>query len=148
MSQILVIYDTRSGNTEQLAQALVDGVTTIDGVSTILKKSDTVTSDDIKAADAVAIGSPSHFSIMSGRILTLLTDLYASRDDLAGKPLAIFTTGSGSQVTALENLEKIIGAFNPQFIKPGIAVGSPISDTDKQQVSKLGRRLAKAVVQK
>jgi hypothetical protein len=72
---------------------------------------------------------------------------------MAGKPMAVFTTGTGGQVTALETIERIVGVFNPTFVKPGIALetvperASPW-EVDKAQAEDLGERLAKAVARK
>jgi NAD(P)H dehydrogenase (quinone) len=146
--KILVMYDSRTGNTEKLAEAVAEGVKRISGVTVELKRAESVTPEDVIDADGYAVGSPSHFSIMSGQILTLLTDLYSMRHKMAGKPMAVFTTGTGGQVTALENIERIIGVFNPRFVKPGIAVEGAPREVDKLQAAKLGEKLAKAVVKK
>ena len=142
------MYDSRSGNTEKLAETVADGAKRVTGITVELKRADSVTSEDVVEADGYAVGSPSHFSIMSGRILTLLTDLYSTRHKMAGKPMAVFTTGSGGQVTALENIERIIGVFNPMFVKPGIAIEGTPREADKLQAAKLGEKLAKAVTKK
>ena len=146
--KILIMYDSRTGNTEKLAEAVAEGVKRISGVTVELKRAESITPEDVIDADGYAVGSPSHFSIMSGKILTLLTDLYSIRHKLAGKPMAVFTTGTGGQVTALENIERIIGVFNPRFVKPGIAIEGAPREADKLQAAKLGEKLAKAVVKK
>ena len=146
--KILIMYDSRTGNTEKLAEAVAEGVKRVSGVTVELKRAESVTPEDVIDADGYAVGSPSHFSIMSGKILTLLTDLYSIRHKMAGKPMAVFTTGTGGQVTALENIERIIGVFNPRFVKPGIAIEGAPREADKLQAAKLGEKLAKAVVKK
>ncbi len=113
-----------------------------------LKKAKTTDHKEVAAADAYAFGSPSHFSIMSGEILTLFTNLYPHRHELAGKPACVFTTGSGGQVTALESIEKILGAFNPKFVKPGLVIEGPLKEIDKDQAEKLGKKLAEAIIKK
>ncbi len=146
--KILIMYHSRTGNTEKLAEAVAEGVKRVSGVTVELKRAESVTPEDIIDADGYAVGSPSHFSIMSGQILTLLTDLCSIRHKMAGKPMAVFTTGTGGQVTALENIERIIGVFNPRFVKPGIAIEGAPREADKLQAAKLGEKLAKAVVKK
>jgi len=149
--KVLIIYDSNTGNTERIAQAVAKGIKQISGVTVAMKRTETVNLQDIIDADGYAIGSPSHFSIMSGKILTLLTNLYSIRDKIAGKPMAVFTTGTGAQVIALENIDRIIGVFNPTFIKPGICVET-IPDRanpwelDEAQLINLGKKLAKAVL--
>jgi len=144
----LIIYSSRTGNTEKLAKAVAEGAKQVPGVIVEIVRSESVTPEDVIGADGYAIGSPSHFSIMSGQILTLLTDLYFIREKIAGRPMAVFTTGAGGQVTALENIERIIGVFNPRFVKPGLAIEGAPNEADRVQAAKLGEKLARAVVKK
>lgn len=144
LAKVLVIYDSRTGNTEKLAYAIAEGARKIPGVEVIIKKAREVNSADVESADAFAFGSPSHFSVMSGEILTLFTNLYPLRDKIAGKPACVFTTGKGGQVTSLDNIEKILGNFNPKWVKPGIAVHGTPSEKELEQAKKLGEKLAKA----
>jgi len=148
--KILILYDSNTGNTEKLAQAVEKGVKQIIGVTVELKRTEAVKPQDVLDADGYAIGSPSHFSIMSGKVLSLLTELYSLRHKMAGKPMAVFTTGTGGQVVALENIDRIIGVFNPTFVKPGIVIETVPSranpwEVDEAQAINLGKKLAKAV---
>jgi len=139
--------------TKRVAEAVAQGTKRVPGITVELKKAESATAKSAVAADGYAFGSPSHFGIMSGKMLTALTDLYSVRLKMAGKPMAVFTTGTGGQVTALENIERIIGIFNPTFVKPGIAIetvpgrASPWA-IDKVQSADLGERLAKAVAKR
>ena len=142
--KILVMYDSRTGNTQKLAEAVAEGINQVPEATAELKRTEDITPDVAAEADGYAIGSPSHFGIMSGRILTLMTDLYCVRDKMAGKPMAIFTTGTGGQVNALENLEKVVGSFNPEWIKPGTVVESEPQEADKKQAMKMGKRLGQS----
>ena len=144
------MYDSNTGNTEKLAQAVEKGINQISGVTIVLKRTEAVKTQDVLDADGYAIGSPSHFSIMSGKVLSLLTELYSLRHKMAGKPMAVFTTGTGGQVVALENIDRIIGVFNPTFVKPGIVIETVPSranpwEVDEAQAINLGKKLAKAV---
>ena len=152
-SKILVIYDSRSGMTEKIAKVVAEGARRIPGTTVQLKRAETLNPREAATADAYAFGSPSHFGIMSGKILTALTDLHSVRLKMAGKPMAVFTTGTGGQVTALENIERIIGIFNPNFVKPGVAVETVPGRAnpwmvDKAQAADLGRKLAKAAAKR
>ncbi|MBS7653342.1 MAG: flavodoxin domain-containing protein [Candidatus Bathyarchaeia archaeon] len=146
MTKVLVVYDSRTGNTEKLAQAIANGARKIPGVEVIMKRARDLTPKEVEEADAYAFGSPSHFSIMSGEILTMFTNIYPHRDNVAGKPACVFTTGAGGQVTALENMDRILGTFNPKWIKPGLAIEGLPKARDLEQAEKLGEKLAKAAV--
>jgi flavodoxin len=148
--KILIIYDSREGMTEKVAKIVAEGAGRVAGIKVELKKADSLAPQDAVDADGYAFGSPSHFGIMSGKMLTALTDLYSVRLKMAGKPMAVFTTGTGGQVTALENIERIIGVFNPTFVKPGMAIETVPSraspwEIDRKQAADLGERLGKAV---
>lgn len=146
MPKIIVIYDSRTGNTEKLAEAVAKGARKVSGVEVVLKKARDVTHKDLAEADAYAFGSPSHFSIMSGEMLTMFANIYPHRHVVAGKPVCVFTTGAGGQVTALENIDRILGTFNPKWVKPGIAVEGAPKAKDLEQAEKLGEKLAKAML--
>jgi multimeric flavodoxin WrbA len=151
--KILIIYDSRGGTTQKIARIVAEGTKRVPGITVQLKRADSINPKDAALAEGYAFGSPSHFGIMSGKMLTALTDLHSVRLKLAGKPMAVFTTGTGGQVTALENIERIIGIFNPTFVKPGIAIETVPGranpwKVDSAQAEDLGKRLAKAVAKK
>ncbi len=127
---------------------MAEGARKVPGVTAELKKAKTLDPKEAANADAFAFGSPSHFSIMSGEILTMFTNLYPLRDKIAGKPACVFTTGNGGQVTALENIDKILGVFNPKFVKPGLAIEGSPNEADKDQAERLGKNLAEALAKK
>jgi len=68
-SKILIIYDSRTGNTEKVARAVAEGAKRVTGITAELKRAESLTPEEVIDADGYAVGSPSHFSIMSGRIL-------------------------------------------------------------------------------
>jgi len=147
---ILIIYDSRDGMTKKVADVVAEGAKRVSKVTVEVKIADSVSTQDVTAADGYAFGSPSYFGLMSGKILTLLTDLYSVRDKMVGKPVTVFTTGKGDQAKSLDNLERIVGAFDPVFVKPGIAIetvpGRARSwELDRAEAAALGERLAKAV---
>jgi len=137
--------------TKKVADVVAEGARRVSAVAVELKTADSVTAQDVTSADGYAFGSPSHFGIMSGKILTALTDLYSIRDKMAGKPVAVFTTGAGDQEAALQHIERIVQVFNPEFVKPGIAIETVPGrahpwEADRANVADLGERLAKAVI--
>lgn len=146
-SSILIMYDSMTGNTEKLANAVAEGARSVEGIRVDVQKADKVNLKDAMAADGYAFGSPTHFSMMSGPTLTLLTRLYSVRNKMAGKPIAVFTTGAGGQVDALASIERTIGVFNPLFVKPGVTVEGGTTETDRLQAVKLGERLARSVIE-
>ena len=70
--KVLVAYHSLSGNTERMAEAVVDGVKSVTGTEVLLKRVGKVTADDLFSADAVVIGSPVYWSNMSGEVKTFI----------------------------------------------------------------------------
>ena len=150
-NRILIIYDSRDGMTKKVADVVAEGAKRVSKVTVEVKMADSVSTQDVTAADGYAFGSPSYFGFMSGKILTLLTDLYSVRDKMVGKPVTVFTTGKGDQAKTLDNLERIAGAFDLEIVKPGIAIetvpGRAHSwELDRADATAVGERLAKAVI--
>jgi hypothetical protein len=82
---------------------------------------------------------------MEGELKILLEKLYPVKDKLSGKPVLLFTTGQGGQVAALASLERVVGVFNPHWIKPGMAVKGMPGEADKAKAIEMGEKLAEAV---
>ncbi len=143
--KIVVIYDSISGNTEKLSQAIAEGAREVPGMEADLINAEEIKPEEIAEADAFAFGSPSHFSIMSGKILTMFTNLYPLRHKIAEKPACVVTAGCGGQVTVLDNIDKVLGLFNPRFVKPGVVVEGTPKEFDIEQAKKLGKKLAEAI---
>jgi flavorubredoxin len=145
-TKILIIYHTKTGNTQKIAQKIAEGAKTIPDVTIQLANAEEVDAKQAAQADAFAFGSPTYFSMMSGPLLTLLTEFYFVKDQLANKPMTTFATGGGSQTKAIENIESVLKAFNPNLI-PGIAATNTVSATEEAQAKKLGETLAKTAKQ-
>ncbi len=143
--KILIAYDSRTGSTEKLAQAIAEGISKTPGVSVDLKRARDVKPDDAVSADGYAFGSHSAFEYMGGELKMLFEELYRVRDRISGKPVLLFASGQGGQVAALESMDKVVGVFNPRWIKPGVAVEGMPGEADKAKAREMGGKLADAV---
>lgn len=144
-NKILIAYASMTGNTEKLAKAIADGAKKVEGVRVETKKAKEVKHGDAISADGYAFGSHSAFEYMAGELKTLFEELYNVRDKISGKPVLLFTTGMGGQVAALESMDKVVGVFNPRWVKPGVAVEGMPRESDKAKAMEMGKKLAEAV---
>jgi len=147
MKQLIIAYYSKTGNTKKIAESISEGAKRVSGVNVVLKNGESINAKEASEADGFAFGSPSYFSIMSGPMLSLLTEFYFLKDKLANKPMAAFATGAGSQTKTVETIESILKAYNPKLIH-GLVTSNEISDTDLQNARKLGEELAKAITKK
>jgi len=88
MPKVLILYDTRTGNTGQMARAVAEGAKSVEGVEVVLKRAGEARRDDLAGADAIILGSPTHNTQPSRAMRRLLADL--ERIPLEGKVGGLF----------------------------------------------------------
>lgn len=163
MPSVLLLFDSRGGLTEQLAESVAEGVRSVGGVGLKYCRIDETDPSELKRCDALIIGSP-NWSGMTGKLKDWMDysgDLWES-GELAGKPGGAFTAGysrsGGTEATLLQLLHLL-------FSHGMIVVGLPwtnrmrvsgsyygatahgeVTDDDREQARALGRRVAEAAV--
>ena len=98
MAQILIIYAGDYGNTEKMAHAVAEGVSTVPGAGAVLKKAEEVTADDMTASDGVLVGSPVHMGSMDWRVKKFIDTVCSGlwmQDKMNGKAAGVFVSGGG-----------------------------------------------------
>jgi NAD(P)H dehydrogenase (quinone) len=94
--QILVAYDSLTGNTEQMARGVVEGAKRVSGVTVALKKVEAVTQKDLVGADAIVLGCPTYYGSLPGRMKVVIDDWsWKMKVDFTDKVGGAFATGGG-----------------------------------------------------
>jgi NAD(P)H dehydrogenase (quinone) len=91
--RVLVAYASVTGNTEQMARAVAEGVRAVPGATVVIKKVADVTDADLKSADAIIVGTPVHNAGMAAEVKSFI-DRWPF-EQLADKVGAAFVTGGG-----------------------------------------------------
>ena len=157
--KILVAYHSLSGNTERMAEAVVDGAKSVPGTVIVMKRVGQVTADDLFSSDAVIVGSPVYWSNMSGEVKTFFDNWqfkFGVFPDfkMKNKVGAAFATGgqisSGKEVTMLTILAAMLGnqmivvsgggAFGASATTEGDSPG--IDNKELADARALGQRVA------
>ncbi len=157
--KVLVTYHSLSGNTERMAEAVVDGVKSVSGTEAILKRVGKVTAEDLFSADAVVVGSPVYWSNMSGEVKTFFDNWQFKfgvfpEFKMKNKIGAAFAVGgqvsSGKEMTMLTILAAMLGnqmivvsgggAFGASATTEGDSPG--IDNHELADAKELGRRVA------
>ncbi|OGD49655.1 flavodoxin [Candidatus Bathyarchaeota archaeon RBG_13_46_16b] len=112
MVKILIIYDSRTGNTEKMALAITEGAQQINGVEAIVKKVEKATLQDLQEADGIVMGTPTYYGQMSGKLKAFIDESTKIHGKLKGKVGAAFTssggTASGAETTLLSILQTML----------------------------------------
>jgi len=155
MPNILIIYDSSSGNTEKAAILVAEGAKQVMGVQCTVKKVDDVSVDELTKVDGIIIGSPTYYGTMSSKIKRLLDKSVKHHGKLAGKVGAAFTssggTASGAETTILSILQGLLihgmiiqGAPHAQHY--GLAVVGAPKGREKELCKEFGTRIARLTV--
>jgi multimeric flavodoxin WrbA len=142
MAKILIIYHSQTGCTEQMAEAVAEGASWAGAEEVTVKRAFDATADDLIACDAVAFGSPTNFSYMSGAVKDFFDrTLPACRGKVDGKPFAAFASMALEKRAAIEAIERIAGSFGLKKVADGpLAKGKPAPEI-LDECRELGKKL-------
>ena len=96
MARVLVTYFSITGHTKALANAVVEGVRSVEGVECQYKPVSEVTNDDLSAADGIIVGSPTYFGQMAAEVKRVFDTSNEIYGELEGKVGGAFTTAGGA----------------------------------------------------
>jgi len=151
MAKGLVVYFSKSGNTKQMAEIMAEAMNA-SGLATECKSVERTSVDDLAAADAIVIGSPTYYGQMAAPIMQLITDSVVKHGKFAGKVGAAFTSsaniGGGNETTIMGIVEAML---IHGMIVPGDAQGDhygPVSiGRPDDRVQKQCQRRAKTIAE-
>ncbi len=151
---ILIIFTSWSGNTEALAEAIAEGARGAGNgnVDVIVKRANKTGRGDIDKASALAFGSPTYYSYMSGEMKTLFDRALPYKDMFYRKPAIAFATGEGGQLRCIQSIEGILELFEVSFVQKsdiltaGLAVQGKPDEGAMRQAKAIGRKLGDAGV--
>ena len=93
---VLIAYDSMTGNTERMAQAVAQGARRVHGAVPLVKKVSEVTKEDLEAADAIVLGCPTWYANIPGRMKIVIDDWsWKMKVDFTNKAGGAFATGGG-----------------------------------------------------
>lgn len=157
MVAILVLYDSRGGLVEQLAQAVAEGVREAGGTP-LPRRVDDAVPEDLLRCDGLVLGSP-NWSGITGKLKEWWDhsgDLWET-GELAGKPAGAFTAGysrsGGTEATLLQLLHLLLShgmlfvglPWSERMRRSGSYYGATahgeVTSDDLEQARALGRRI-------
>jgi NAD(P)H dehydrogenase (quinone) len=158
VARVLLLYDSRGGLVEQLADAIERGVNAAGG-ECVRRRIDDAIPQDMIEADAILLGSP-NWSGMTGKLKEWFDysgDLWET-GELDGKIGAAFTAGysrsGGIEATLLQLMHLLVGhgmvfvglpwseAMRTSGSYYGATAHGEVTETDHAQAEALGRRVA------
>lgn len=161
--KVLLLFDSRGGLTEQLAESIAEGVRAVEGAELIYRRIEDAHPRILLESDALIVGSP-NWSGMTGKLKDWFDhsgDLWES-GDLAGKPGAAFTAGwsrsAGTEATLLQLIHLLLShgmlvvglPWSDRMRVAGSYYGATahgrVNDDDRAQARALGERVARVAL--
>jgi NAD(P)H dehydrogenase (quinone) len=68
MSKVLVLYDSKSGNTARMAELVAEGAQTISSTEVRLRSVEEAVAADVLWCDGIAVGSPTNMGLISWKM--------------------------------------------------------------------------------
>jgi len=153
MGTVLILSHSKSGNTEEMAKAVEEGVKS-EGIKVIRKKVNRATLKDFLNADGIILGSPTYYGTMAAEMKAFLDRSVQIHGKLEGKVGATFSSGGGLgggvETSVLDMVKALLihGMIiqgDPWGSHYGtVSIGKP-NAAAKKECKKLGEKVARLV---
>lgn len=162
MGKVLVLYDSRSGNTTKMAALVAEGAQAIPGTEVRSRDVDHASAADVLWCDGLAVGSPTNMGLLSWKMKRFWDEVMAEHwMKVDGKIAAAFSSSGGwgggnelacqSILTVLLNFGFLVFGVTDYVGKlttlhyGAVAAREPRSEETQAACRKLGQRLAEWV---
>ncbi|MBS7643227.1 FprA family A-type flavoprotein [Candidatus Bathyarchaeota archaeon] len=148
LAKVIVIYESKYGNTKLVAEKIIEGMKRVKGVETVLCEVREVDLHQIPSYDAILIGSPNHIGGPTRSIKKFIDKL--GKLNLDEKWFAVFDTYLGKDFEkAVKKMEDEISEKAPGMKKivPGLSIRvqgikGPIVEGELSKCNEFGEKIA------
>ena len=123
MAKVIVVYESKYGNTNRVAEEIITGIKESKGIEIVLHEVKNVNMDNVIDSDAILIGSPNQWGRATGSIRKFIDGL--GEINLNRVPVAVFDTYIGGDFgKAVRKMEKQITEKVPSLnlVTPGLSI--------------------------
>jgi NAD(P)H dehydrogenase (quinone) len=162
MGNLLVLYDSATGNTRKMATEVAEGARSVGGMEVRLKSVDEATAQDVLWCDGIAVGTPTTMGTLSWKMKRFwdekMVDAFGKLD---GKIGCAFSSSGGwgggaeltcmAVLTVLMNFGFLVFGVTDYVAKQftlhygAVLAGEPRNEREVASCRKLGERLAQWV---
>lgn len=111
MPRLLIVYHSKTGNTEKMAGYIKEGIES-EGVEAVCRKAADTDPRELLDYDGVIAGSPTYYGAMAWEVKKLLDDSVIFHGSLEGKAAGAFASsanlGGGNETTVLNILQALL----------------------------------------
>ena len=148
--KVFVAYDTKYGNTKQVAENIMAGIKAVEGMEAAMGYVNEVNPADLAGYDALMLGAPNHMGRPSRTMKKFVDSL--AEVDLKAKHVAVFGTYAGRERAldrAVKKLTKMAEKKLPNLniVSPWLSVRvngvtGPVVDGELSKCVEFGKKIA------
>jgi NAD(P)H dehydrogenase (quinone) len=153
MARVLIVYQSRTGNTQKMAEMIRKAISAV-GVSVEMKKIQDTTPEDLLEYEGILFGCPTYYGAMPATMKELLDKSVKYHGRLSGKAGGAFSSsanvGGGNETTILSVLQALLihgmvlqGDSAGDHYGP-VSIGVPDERVEKE-CARFGRRFGELV---
>jgi flavorubredoxin len=143
MVKLLILYDSQSGNTEKMAEAVAEGARTVSNVEVEMKYY--ARPEELAQADALIFGSPTYYHDMTLPIKQMLEEAAKANVQLKGKVAAAFGSYGWSGEAPELILEILKNRFGMQIVGEKVMVLYTPNEAKLEECRKLGKLVTEKI---
>lgn len=143
MPKLLIVYDSQTGNTEKMAEAVVEGAKSVPGIDVALKYH--VRPEELEEANAIIFGSPTYHHDMTLPIKHILEEAAKTNVNLQNKIGAVFGSYGWSGEAPKMILEVLKNKFGMRTIGSGLTILYSPDNNGLEQCRNLGKTVAEKI---
>ncbi len=146
MPEVLIIYDSHTGNTEKMAQCVAEGARSVAGVEVNVKYFAKI--EELANADAIIFGAPTYYHDMTIPIKQILEEAAKANVNLEGKIGAAFGSYGWSGEAPKLVLEILKNRFRMNIIQPSVVMLYQPNESKLEECRRLGKLVAERILAK
>jgi multimeric flavodoxin WrbA len=143
--RLLIVFHSRTGGTAAMTDAVVAGADddAIEGVDVRVQQAFDTTVDDVRACNAIVLGTPENFGYMAGAIKDFFERVYYPLlEATQGLPYALFVKAGTDGDGAVRSIERIVAGLRWKLVIPPVVVVGDLHTDDLERCRELGATMA------
>lgn len=146
MAKLLIIYDSQTGNTEKMAEAVAEGGRSVPGVEVDLKYY--ARPEELAEVDGIVLGSPTYYHEITLPIKQIMEEAAKADVKLQGKVGAAFGSYGWSGEATEQVLEILKNRFGMEVMKPAVTALYEPNPAKLEECRRLGKAVAEKIAGK
>ena len=143
MKNLLIIYHSQSGNTEQLARAALAGCQQEQAVESRLVGAFDADLDQLRWADALLFGTPENFGTMSGALKDFFDRTYYPAQPFGlNLPYGIFISADNDGTGAIRDIQRIAKGYPLRLVAEPLIANGEVTAEHLQLAKDFGLAMA------